>query len=145
MNITIEEFLSLAKKYQALGSSTQRLLEDVRKGSFKVQDGVRLRQLYEFLLDLQFVQCGAGEVDQMVAALGRVLAEYQSEEEERIVSEKWVPEKGFPGATLWIQREDGKWTIAPSPKEGTCLGKCVKDIGSAKWFDKPLPLLVDGQ
>lgn len=144
MNITIDEFLSLAKKYQALGSSTQRLLEDVRRGSFKVQDGVRLRQLYEFLLDLQFVQGDFSEVHEMTVAVGRMLAEHQDEEEEKIVAEKWVPEKGFPGATLWLQREDEKWTIAPSPKEGACLGKCVKDIGSAKWFDKPLPLLVDG-
>jgi hypothetical protein len=144
MNITYDEFLALAKKYQALGTSTQNLMEDLRRGPFRVQDGVRLRQLYEFMLDLQFVQEDRSEIHDMVATVARLLAEYQDEEEERIVAEKWVPEKGFPGATLWLQREDNKWTIAPSPKEGACLGKCVKDLGSAKWFEKPLPLLVDG-
>lgn len=144
MNITTDEFLSLAKKYQALGSSTQNLLEDIRRGSYKVQDGVRLRQLYEFILDLQFVQGSRNEVHELAAVVGRLLAELQDEEEEKIVAERWVPEKGFPGATLWLQREDEKWAIAPSPKEGACLGKCVKDLGTAKWFEKPLPLLVDG-
>ncbi|HPP44438.1 MAG TPA: hypothetical protein PK446_01435, partial [Methanomassiliicoccaceae archaeon] len=86
MNITTDEFFSLAKKYQALGSSTQRLLEDVRRGSFKVHDGVRLRQLYEFLLDLQFVQGDISEVHEMTAAVGRMLAEQQDEEEEKIVA-----------------------------------------------------------
>jgi|GEM_PF-1011538 len=144
MNITTDEFLSLAKKYQALGASTQNLLEDIRRGSYKVQDGVRLRQLYEFILDLQFVQGNRNEVHELAAVVGRLLAELQDEEEEKIVAERWVPEKGFPGATLWVQREDEKWTIAPSPKEGACLGKCVRDLGTVKWFDKPLPLLVDG-
>ena len=144
MNITTDEFLSLAKKYQALGPSTQHLLEDVRRGSYKVQDGVRLRQLYEFLLDLQFVQGEVSDVHELASAVGRILAEYQDEGEEKIVAERWVPEKGFPGATLWLQREDEKWAIAPSPKEGACIGKCVKDLCSTKWFDKPLPLLVDG-
>ncbi|NLK25174.1 MAG: hypothetical protein GX307_01175 [Euryarchaeota archaeon] len=144
MNITTDEFLSLAKKYQALGSSTQTLLEDLRKGSRKVQDGVRLRQLYEFLLDLQFVQGENSDIHDLSAKVGRLLAELQDEEEEKIVDERWVPEKGFPGATLWLQREDEKWTIAPSPREGACLGKCVRDLGSTKWFDNPLPLLVDG-
>lgn len=137
MNITTDEFLSLAKKYQALGSSTQRLLEDVRRGSFKVQDGVRLRQLYEFLLDLQFVQGDFSDVHEMTAAVGRMLAEHQDEEEEKIVAERWVPEKGFPGATLWVQREDEKWTIAPSPKEGACIGKCVKDIAPPSGSTSP--------
>jgi len=144
MNITFEEFLALARKYQALGTSTQNLLEDIRRGPFRVQDGVRLRQLYEFLLDMQYVQDERSEVHEIVAAVAGILAEYQDEEEERIVAEKWVPEKGFPGATLWLQREDEKWAIAPSPKEGACLGKCVKDLGNSKWFEKPLPLLVDG-
>ncbi len=144
MNMTFDEFLALAKKYQAIGSSAQNLLEDIRRGPYRVQDGVRLRQLYEFLLDLQMVQDDQKELNEAVATVANILAEYQDEEEERIISEKWVPEKGFPGATLWLQREDAKWAIAPSPKEGACLGKCVKDIGSHKWFDKPLPLLVDG-
>lgn len=144
MNVTIDEFLALAKKYQALGSSTQVLLEDIRRGSYKVQDGVRLRQLYEFMLDLQYVQAEKSEVHDLLAIVAHILAEAQDEEEEKIVAERWVPEKGFPGATLWVQREDEKWTIAPSPKEGACLGKCVKDLGTAKWFEKPLPLLVDG-
>lgn len=144
MNITFEEFLALAKKYQALGSSTQNLLEDIRRGPFRVQDGVRLRQLYEYLLDMQFVQDEHSEVHEIVEAVANVLAEYQDEDEERIIAEKWVPEKGFPGATLWLQREDEKWAIAPSPKEGACMGKSVKDLGSHKWFEKPLPLLVDG-
>lgn len=145
MNVTFDEFLALAKKYQALGGATQALIEDIRRGPFKVQDGVRLRQLYEFLLDLQYVQEDRGEVHALVGAVGRMLAECQDEEEERVIAEKWVPEKGFPGATLWLQREDEKWAIAPSPKEGACLGRCVKDLGTTKWFEKPLPLLVDGQ
>jgi hypothetical protein len=144
MNITFEEFLTLARKYQALGPSAQNLLEDIRRGPFRVQDGVRLRQLYDFLLDLQFVQDERSEVHEVVATVAGILAEYQDEEDEKIVAERWVPEKGFPGATLWLQREDEKWAIAPSPKEGACIGKCVKDLGSSKWFDKPLPLLVDG-
>ena len=144
MSITIDEFLALARKYQSLGTSAQNLLEDIRRGPFRVQDGVRLRQLYEFLLDLQYVQDERSEVHELVTAVANILAEYQDEEEEKVVAERWVPEKGFPGATLWLQREDEKWAIAPSPKEGACLGKCVKDLGAAKWFEKPLPLLVDG-
>jgi uncharacterized protein YukE len=144
MNMTFEEFLSLARKYQAMGNSAQNLLEDIRRGPYRVQDGVRLRQLYEFLRDLQTVQEDQRDVNEAVNAVANLLAEYQDEEEERVISERWVPEKGFPGATLWVQREDAKWAIAPSPKEGACLGKSVKDIGSHKWFDKPLPLLVDG-
>jgi len=144
MNMTFEEFLSLARKYQAMGNSAQNLLEDIRRGPYRVQDGVRLRQLYEFLRDLQIVQEDQRDVNEAVNAVANLLAEYQDEEEERVISERWVPEKGFPGATLWVQREDAKWAIAPSPKEGACLGKSVKDIGSHKWFDKPLPLLVDG-
>lgn len=144
MNMTFEEFLSLARKYQAMGNSAQNLLEDIRRGPYRVQDGVRLRQLYEFLRDLQAVQEDQRDVNEAVNAVANLLAEYQDEEEERVISERWVPEKGFPGATLWVQREDAKWAIAPSPKEGACLGKSVKDIGSHKWFDKPLPLLVDG-
>jgi hypothetical protein len=144
MNITFEEFLALARTYQPLGSSTQGLLADIRRGPFRVQDGVRLRQLYDFLLDMQFVQDERSEVHEVVSAVANVLAEYQDEDEERIIAEKWVPEKGFPGATLWLQREDEKWAIAPSPKEGACMGKSVKDLGSHKWFEKPLPLLVDG-
>lgn len=96
------------------------------------------------MLDLQFVQGEKGDIHDLTATIGRLLAEHQDEEEEKVVAERWVPEKGFPGATLWVQREDEKWTIAPSPKEGICLGKCVKDLGTSKWFDKPLPLLVDG-
>lgn len=142
--MTFEEFLSLARKYQAMGNSAQNLLEDIRRGPYRVQDGVRLRQLYEFLRDLQAVQEDQRDVNEAVNAVANLLAEYQDEEEERVISERWVPEKGFPGATLWVQREDAKWAIAPSPKEGACLGKSVKDIGSHKWFDKPLPLLVDG-
>jgi hypothetical protein len=143
MNITFDEFLALAKKYQAMGCSAQNLLEDIRRGPFRVQDGVRLRQLYEFLLDLQFVQDDTSDVHQIVNTVGNLIADHQDEEEERIVAERWVPEKGFPGATLWLQREDAKWAIAPSPKEGACIGKSVKDLGSHKWFEKPLPLLVD--
>jgi hypothetical protein len=144
MNVTFDEFLALAKKYQSMGSSAQILLEDIRRGPYRVQDGVRLRQLYEFLLELQMVQEDQKDIDEAVRTVANLLADYQDEEEERVVCEKWVPEKGFPGATLWLQREDAKWAIAPSPKEGACLGKSVKDIGSHKWFDKPLPLLVDG-
>lgn len=144
MNMTFEEFLSLARKYQAMGNSAQNLLEDIRRGPYRVQDGVRLRQLYEFLRDLQAVQEDQKDVNEAANAVANLLAEYQDEEEERVISERWVPEKGFPGATLWVQREDAKWAIAPSPKEGACLGKSVKDIGSHKWFEKPLPLLVDG-
>lgn len=144
MNMTFEEFLSLARKYQAMGNSAQNLLEDIRRGPYRVQDGVRLRQLYEFLRDLQAVQEDQRDVNEAANAVANLLAEYQDEEEERVISERWVPEKGFPGATLWVQREDAKWAIAPSPKEGACLGKSVKDVGSHKWFDKPLPLLVDG-
>ncbi len=143
MNITFEEFLALAKKYQSMGCSAQNLLDDIRHGAYRVQDGVRLKQLYEFLLEMQRVQDDQSEVQGMISTVANCLAEYQDEEEERIVAEKWVPEKGFPGATLWLQREDEKWTIAPSPKEGACVGKCVKDLGSTKWFERPLPLLVD--
>jgi len=144
MNVTFDEFLTLAKKYQSLGSSTQALMDDIRAGPFKVQDGVRLRQLYEFLLEVQYMQDEQGEVHALTAAVGSVLARHQDEEEERVVAERWVPEKGFPGATLWLQREDGKWSIAPMPKEGACIGRSVKDLGPSRWFDKPLPLLVDG-
>lgn len=143
MNITFEEFLALAKKYQSMGCSAQNLLDDIRHGTYRVQDGVRLKQLYEFLLEMQRVQDDQSEVQGIINTVANCLAEYQDEEEERIVAEKWVPEKGFPGATLWLQREDEKWTIAPSPKEGACVGKCVKDLGSTKWFERPLPLLVD--
>ncbi len=144
MDVTFDEFLNLAKKYQALGSSSQQLLDDIRKGSFKVNDGVRLRQLYEFVLDLQYVQSGKTEVYDVLNSVSAILAQHNDEEDEKIVTEKWVPEKGFPGATLWLQREDEKWAIAPSPKEGACIGKCVKDMGITKWFERPLPLLVDG-
>lgn len=143
MNITFEEFLALAKKYQSMGCSAQNLLDDIRHGTYRVQDGVRLKQLYEFLLEMQRVQDDQSEVQGIINTVANCLAEYQDEEEEKIVAERWVPEKGFPGATLWLQREDEKWTIAPSPKEGACVGKCVKDLGSTKWFERPLPLLVD--
>lgn len=143
MNVTFDEFLTLARKYQSMGCSAQNLLDDIRHGTYRVQDGVRLKQLYEFLLELQRMQEEQSDVNALITTVAGCLAEYQDEEEERVVAEKWVPEKGFPGATLWLQREDEKWTIAPSPKEGACLGKCVKDLGSAKWFDRPLPLLVD--
>lgn len=143
MNVTFDEFLTLAKKYQSMGCSAQNLLDDIRHGTYRVQDGVRLRQLYEFLLELQRMQVDQGDVHSLIATVAGCLAEYQDEEEERVVAERWVPEKGFPGATLWLQREDEKWTIAPSPKEGACIGKCVKELGSTKWFDRPLPLLVD--
>lgn len=143
MNVTFDEFLALARKYQSMGCSAQNLLDDIRHGTYRVQDGVRLKQLYEFLLEMQSIQEDHSEVQGIINTVANCLAEYQDEEEERIVAEKWVPEKGFPGATLWLQREDEKWTIAPSPKEGACLGKCVKDLGSTKWFERPLPLLVD--
>lgn len=143
MNITFEEFLALAKRYQSMGCSAQNLLDDIRHGTYRVQDGVRLKQLYEFLLEMQRVQDDQSEVQGIINTVANCLAEYQDEEEEKIVAERWVPEKGFPGATLWLQREDEKWTIAPSPKEGACVGKCVKDLGSTKWFERPLPLLVD--
>jgi uncharacterized protein YukE len=143
MNITFDEFLALARKYQSMGCSAQNLLDDIRHGTYRVQDGVRLKQLYEFLLEMQRIQDDQSDVQGIINTVANCLAEYQDEEEERIVAEKWVPEKGFPGATLWLQREDEKWTIAPSPKEGACLGKCVKDLGSTKWFERPLPLLVD--
>lgn len=143
LNVTFDEFLTLARKYQSMGCSAQNLLDDIRHGTYRVQDGVRLKQLYEFLLELQRMQEEQSDVNALITTVAGCLAEYQDEEEERVVAEKWVPEKGFPGATLWLQREDEKWTIAPSPKEGACLGKCVKDLGSAKWFDRPLPLLVD--
>lgn len=143
MNVTFDEFLTLARKYQSMGCSAQNLLDDIRHGTYRVQDGVRLNLLYEFLLELQRMQEEQSDVNALITTVAGCLAEYQDEEEERVVAEKWVPEKGFPGATLWLQREDEKWTIAPSPKEGACLGKCVKDLGSAKWFDRPLPLLVD--
>ncbi len=143
MNVTFDEFLALARKYQSMGCSAQNLLDDIRHGTYRVQDGVRLKQLYEFLLELQRIQEDQTDVNGIIVTVANCLAEYQDEEEERVVAERWVPEKGFPGATLWLQREDEKWTIAPSPKEGACLGKCVKDLGSAKWFERPLPLLVD--
>lgn len=143
MNVTFDEFLTLARKYQSMGCSAQNLLDDIRHGAYRVQDGVRLKQLYEFLLELQRMQDEHSDINALITTVAGCLAEYQDEEEERVVAEKWVPEKGFPGATLWLQREDEKWTIAPSPKEGACLGKCVKDLGSTKWFDRPLPLLVD--
>jgi hypothetical protein len=143
MNVTFDEFLALARKYQSMGCSAQNLLDDIRHGTYRVQDGVRLKQLYEFLLEMQRIQEDQSDVQGIISTVANCLAEYQDEEEERVVAERWVPEKGFPGATLWLQREDEKWTIAPSPKEGACLGKCVKDLGSAKWFERPLPLLVD--
>ena len=143
MNVTFDEFLALARKYQSMGCSAQNLLDDIRHGTYRVQDGVRLKQLYEFLLEMQRIQEDQSDVQGIISTVANCLAEYQDEEEERVVAERWVPEKGFPGATLWLQREDEKWTIAPSPKEGACLGKCVKDLGSAKWFERPIPLLVD--
>ncbi len=143
MNITFDEFLALARKYQSMGCSAQNLLDDIRHGTYRVQDGVRLKQLYEFLMEMQRIQDDQSDVQGIITTVANCLAEYQDEEEERVVAERWVPEKGFPGATLWLQREDEKWTIAPSPKEGACLGKCVKELASTKWFERPLPLLVD--
>ena len=102
MSISIDEFIVLARKYQALGSSTQLLFDDVRKGSFKIQDGVRLRQLYDFILDLQYVQQNESELRGLLETVTTLLNESRDEEEERVIAERWVPEKGFPGATLWI-------------------------------------------
>ena len=144
MELTFDEFLVLAKRYQAMGTSTQTLLDGMRKGNYKEIDGVRLRQLYEFLRDIDCFQTGQNEVFELMKHVELIITQHRDEEEELIVLEKWVPEKGFPGATLWLQREDMKWTIAPSAQEGACIGKCVKDLGTTKWFDKPLPLLIGG-
>jgi len=144
MELSFDEFLILAKRYQAIGSSSQVLLDNLRKGSYKEMDGVRLRQLFEFLRDIECFQEEENEVVDLVEAVEQILKEYSDEDEQIITKEQWVPEKGFPGATLWLQREDQRWTIAPTAQEGACMGKCVKDISPTKWFEKPLPLLVGG-
>lgn len=143
MYISLNEFLVLAKKYQALGAPTQALLDEMRRGNFRVHDEVRLGKLLEFLTEMKYVHGCSEEVHNMASAVERVLIQSHSEDEQIIVAEKWVPERGFPGATLWIQREDGKWSVSPVPREGICPGKRVGDLDAGKWLERPVALLID--
>ena len=78
MYISLNEFLALAKKYQALGAPTQALLDEMRRGNFRVCDEVRLGNLLEFLNDLKYVHGCSEEVHNMAAAVERVLIQSSS-------------------------------------------------------------------